>query len=264
MQNIKQSMQQTRAALNNKWPKVILVFCIVAAAFGMKSLFVSLVGFVFTQGMSSLATPLTSALSLFFIAFELFCFGPLYIGALRWLWQTVLGADEPLNTVFYYYETKRDYKKALEISFNFLWRIYGYLLLSGIPFAAMTMAKQLVSDSVYVSAALKIGVFFGWILFAILGGVLFVALISRHFLVLPISFSDDKIDAYDAFRLSSIMSKGRVSSVMYMVLRFIPLLLLCLLAVPIIWVVPYLAASVLRFAKGVIEEFTAAYTTLKN
>ena len=182
----------------------------------------------------------------------------------RWLWQTVLGADEPFDTVFYYYETKSDYKKAIEIGFNFLWRIYGYFILCSIPFTAMTMVRRLISGSLYFGVALKAGVFFGWILFAILGAVLFITLVSRHFLVLPVIFSDDNIDAFDAFRLSSIMSKGRVSSVMYMVLRFIPLFALCLLAIPIVWVVPYFVSSVLSFAKSSIEEIKAAYRAPQN
>ena len=264
MQIIKASMQQAKDSLKHKWHKVILVFCVVAAAFGMKALFVSLVSFIFSQGMSSLTVPLTAVISLLFIAFELFCFCPLYIGAVRWLWQTVLGADEPFDTVFYYYETKADYKKAIEIGFNFLWRIYGYFILCSIPFTAMTMVRRLISGSLYFGIALKAGAFFGWILFAILGAGLFITLVSRHFLVLPVIFSDDNIDAFDAFRLSSIMSKGRVSSVMYMVLRFIPLFALCLLAVPIVWVVPYFVASVLSFAKSSIEDIKAAYRAPQN
>ena len=262
MQSIKAAKENAKQTLKSKWHKVILVFCIVAATIGVKSLFVSLVYFIFSQGMSSIAASAALLISLVFIAFELFCCCPLYIGAARWLWQVVLGADEPFDTVFYYYETKSDYKKALEIGLGFVWRIYGYLILSSIPFVLMTMAKQLVFGSAYFGLAVEIAVFFGWILFAILGVVLFVTLVSRHFLTLPIIFTDDNIDSYDAFRLSSIMAKGKVSSVMYMVLKFIPLLLLCALAIPMVWVIPYFAASVLSFSKSVIEDFKTAYSTL--
>ena len=265
MQIIKASMQQAKDALKHKWHKAILVFCIVAAVLGTKSLLVSLVSFIFSQGMSSLyATVFTTVLGLAAVSVELFGFCPFYVGVARWLWQVVLGADEPFDTVFYSYETKSDYKKAIEISFNFIWRICGYFLLSGVPFIATTMAKNLVLSSAYFGTVIKTIVFFVWILFAVLGAVLFIILISRHFLVLPVIFSDDKLDIYDAFKLSSIIAKGKISSFMYMVLRFIPLLLLCALAIPMIWVLPYFATSILSYSKSVIDEFKSAYSRTEN
>ena len=156
MHKTKIAMQTAKATLKNKWHHVIAVFCISAAAIGVKFLFGSLATMMFSQNLSSSASVLVAtAITLVVTAMELFCFCPLYIGAFRWLWQIVGGADEPLDTLFYYYETKSDYKKAIEIGFNFLWRIYGYFLLCGLPFALATWSRGLIASTGYFRQVFK-------------------------------------------------------------------------------------------------------------
>lgn len=265
MHKTKIAMQTAKTTLKNKWHHVIAVFCIVAAALGVKLLFQSLVGMIFSQNLSSSASVLVATvITLVATALELFCFCPLYIGSLRWMWQTVAGADEPLDTLFYYYETKADYKKAIDIGFGFLWRIYGYFLICSLPFSVATWAKGLITNSGYFAKSVQNAVFMFWIILGVVGVILFIALIARHFLVLPVIFSDDKIDPFDAFCVSNAIAKGRVSSVLLMLLRFLPLILLCIFALPIVWVVPYFAASLLTYSRFSIVDYKMSAIRSQN
>lgn len=265
MQKTKNAMLSAKAALKGKWHHAILVFCIVAAALGVKMLFVSITTLVFSKSVSSFdSTLISTVITLVATALELFCFCPLYVGALKWLWQTICGADEPLDTLLYYYETKSDYIKGIEIGFNFLWRIYGYFLVCGLPFSAVTWARQLMMTSSMFGESVQTATHFFWIALGVAGGVLFIVLVARHFLVLPIIFTDDNIDVFDAFRVANVIAKGRFSYTLSLMIRFLPLALICVVALPIIWVVPYFAASLFVLSRFLITDYKSAVISVQN
>ncbi len=253
---VKSAKRMAKETLKGKWHKVILVFAVVAAAFCVKLTLSTVFNYIFIFEQSSASSNWIATFgNALIIAIELLGFVPLYMGAFRWLWNMLSGADEPMSTLFFYYDNLSDYKKSISLGFNFMLRILLWSIAALIPFVFF-MALCLASSSYESNFGMVtvIIVFFLTVLSAVFGIIFIIAKLCKYILAIPMIFADENLSVKDVFYLSKRIIKGKRAGLMLLVISFVGWLLLCLLAIPMIWVLPYFATSVLAYLRNIITE----------
>ena len=249
--------QTAKMALKNKWPSAICVFVVAAAVFAVRTMLASLLNMIFAFALSSPAGNwVLFGISTFLTVLDIFAFGPAYLGALRWFWQVSVGTYEPVFTVFYYYNDPSEYKKAIGVAFGVAWRGALYSIISFLPLGGVTALMMMMTASIQeFSPLLQTGMIYIWLLTAILGVLLVVTLFTKYFPLAGVLFSDESLTARRAFKVAKMISKGRRAGFMYLLLTLFGFIMMCVVAIPMLWVVPYLLTSYSVYSRYSITDF---------
>lgn len=263
MQKIKAVKHTAKTALKNKWPSAICVFAVAVAAFSARMLLATLLSMIFANQLSS---PIASFVSLGVNAFlqviDLFAVAPLYLGVLRWFWRLTAGAEESVYTLFYYYNSSAEYKKAIGVAFGFIWRYTLYSIICFLPMSAAIALQGLTAYApMQFSVVLTVLLLYAVVFTAILGVILLILLLSKIFPVAGVLFSDETLSARECFRIAKMISKGRRGGFMYLLLTFFGYMAMCVIAIPILWVAPYMLASFSVFTRYSITDFNLEYSS---
>lgn len=186
---------------------------------------------------------------------------PVGLGTAHWYYALVGGEAPPLGEVFRFFESFRDYRRALwyYIQFSaraFLWAVLFFLL----PFAlgtASVMFLQSAEGSRLRTSAATIGILFLCAL-TLLACILYCIFLFRYALVpyLLCGEGGDKLRVRDAFRLSVRYTKGYRSGLFLFSLSFIGWLLLIPFTFGLIFLYlgPYYNTAIAMYARYIIEK----------
>ncbi len=241
-----------RATLKGKWPEAIGVCAIAALPLIIWLMAIQLVSSVFVLHAQAISF-FTLAVS----AADIMCFSPLYLGLLRWFWQITSGVDEPVTTLFYYYRSKSAIFRSALIRLSMLWRVVLAAVICLTPYGIFKAAVGSLPDTLVQGSGNAHALSLVTAVIAALGILVLLLYLSRLYLAIPLLFCDGGLSIQNAFRLSSTISKGfRLSFFAMLVPGFLGWALLSLTAVPLIYTLPLLLASIMAFARHSITIFT--------
>ena len=242
--------------------KKILPQC--TAVTGIFCLF-SLLGVFFGQLFSlffpaSIRTEIILALS---AIFNIFLVTPLTLGIQRWAWRLTGGADDSLRTILYAFGDGEGYRRALGFSLRYNLRLYA-LQLAGLP--ALLLEKWDASSSttgvlsdVWGTAAPVLSA--AAALLELIGGIFCLWLTLRYFLAPYLLSNDETLSPAQALRLSFKMMSRRAGGLLGFFLSFIGWGLLCLLVLPVMYVLPLIWISGAIYARYLIADYNSFYMT---
>lgn len=262
------SVKQTaKELLKGRWPQLIGVTCIAASGYIVVLLAEQLLrmalggGQTLGQAVGShnlgglspavLLAELTAALLL------LFLWQPLYLGVQRWFWRLSGGADDTVGGVFHYFGSGRLYGRAVRFQLSLLLRI---LLTALVAFAPAILTYVLTLPGFYAAIGVRAPVVIAdlWSLpsgLAALGLIAFIPWALRYFLAAYLFINDPELSPWQAVSLSARVTRGSRAAYLGLLLSFIGWLLLCLLALPVLFVLPYMTAAGAVFARYAIHAY---------
>lgn len=257
--------------MRGKWPQLIAVCCIIVSVYLAVILVESTLQYalgdtipLFTAVLQQKIGKLTPAVLLceaLGLLLMLFIWGPLFLGAQRWFWRLSGGADDTVGGLFHYFGSPRLYGRA--VCFRFF--LYLRILLAGLVcFAPAILSCILVSPEFYAAIGLQTPMALAdlWSLpgiFAVLGLVAFIPWMLRYYLAAYLLINDPELPPWRALTLSCKVSRGSRAVYLGLLLTFIGWALLCLLALPVFFVLPYLMTALPVFARYAIDNYNVSF-----
>ena len=261
--------QAAKGLLHSKWPQLIAITFIFCSGYVILILVqqllqdilgvsLPLAGMLAGQRLSApspslLLCEIVSLILLFIL------WSPLQLGVQRWFWRLSGGADDTVGGVFHYFSTGRLYARALLFRLLYSLRL---LLIGLAAFLPAGVAYILTSPDFYAAMGVRAPVTITslWSLpgaLFLLGLIAFIAWSLRYFLAPYLLINDPDLSPRQALRLSVKASRGSRGAFFGFQLSFVGWLLLCLLALPILFVFPYMAAAKAVFMRYAIHGYNA-------
>ena len=184
---------------------------------------------------------------------SLFLVSPIWFGGIKWAYAVASGENSPIALVFYFYTSGKRYFHSIGIILSVFFRIFGYLIVSLLPACAMYSLAWFYQSSGYYSIYLYwVMLGFTWLLF-IVGLAYFIYACCKYYLVGFLFVENTSLKTTQLVRLSSCIMKGERFQLILLLICMVPLLVLCIVFIPIIFIVPYLSVELALFAKYQIE-----------
>lgn len=244
-----------KAFLKDKWPQAIGIGAILLSVLCFHIIVFSVIMQLFVNPLGNVAS-LVVALAVLLLIGQFFGV-PLVYGALRWFWFTVHGAEVPINEIFCYFSSGREYAKVISLSFRIFVRVLTILVLCYLPSIVITVARQPelynlfgVSMPYFVSSL--------WVLnnmLELFGTILSAILLLRYFAAPVLMINDANISPQEALHLSVIISKQVNGRTISFSLSFIGWGILSLLVVPLLYILPYFLVCYAAYCKHLIANY---------
>lgn len=254
----------TKTALHEKWPQVIGIGAILLSVLAIHFVLISIVATLLTGFVGELwATIIGLAVGLLVCQF----FGmPLIYGALRWFWFTVGDADVPLCEIFCYFSRGGEYLRALSLSFRVFVRIVTILFLCFLP-SLIVLAVRHPYTYDLLNFSMPYWASSIWALGNVLtafGTVLSAILLLRYFAAPILVINNPSITPQEALHLSVILSKNANGRTLGFILSFIGWGLLSLLAVPLLFTLPYFLGCYCVYCRFLIHHYNRTVSITSN
>lgn len=183
---------------------------------------------------------------------------PLSLGIMRWFFGLVHGKSAPITDVFHYYETVKDYWRAIWYDINVsircgLWSLLFYAVPGAILGASVYFLSGNRDATRQTIAVATSGVFLSVVLF-LLATLFYAACVSRYTLTPYLMGEDDEISVGKAIKLSIAYTKGFRFSLVWFGLSYIGWLLISIFFLPIFYVWPYYSTGIAMYARFIIEK----------
>lgn len=230
MNNIKNI---TKDNLKYIWPKALAAGGVIITAYAL-SMVLDSVLFI-SLGVNSIGN---AVIQLFNIVFYTFILNPLLFGVYYWFYYSLPGNNVSLSKCFYFFNSFKNYKRAINLSILTIIRTIGVQYVFSLPATILLNNGGLyASNSTYPE---YLAYFFS--LLSIAGTVLMIIQSLRYFAAPILLINDPSITAREALYLARAVSEYRKGHLFGFVMSFFGWFLLCILALPIIFVVPYYIA----------------------
>ena len=184
-----------------------------------------------------------------------FVMTPLQQGCARWFYRRTGGEQEPVSGVFFYFETAKSYFRSLGLYFQIGLRTFVWMLLPALPMAAtivfiMFYKRQLGGNLPNAVFAVVVILMVIW---AILLVILSIMISLRYFLAPYLLAEHPEQKAGQCIKNGVRMVKGHKAELFVFMLSFFGWALLCVLIVPIFYVLPYMHSSYAVYARYLIQ-----------
>lgn len=188
---------------------------------------------------------------------SVFLFAPLILGFLRYLWRVTSGITDNPVTVFHYFTDFRLYFKSLRLVFLLGVRIGLCYLIFLIPYFAL---QVITGTWIYEMFDVTIPL---WTLnlsnvITVLHYVAKVATVFacfKYYLAPMIFVADETIDTAEAVHMSTVIAKNTSLDFIFLVFSFLGWIILSLLALPLIYTLPYMFLSYLKHCSYAVDTF---------
>ncbi len=252
-----------RGALKHRWPEAITVSVVfIATLFLMIYMQVLLMSLFkieetwqpFGQTELSIYVQLASIfITLFAAVFSLLILAPLGFGVMRWFWNVTGGGQGRVGEIFYYFSSGKIYFKAFILSLRLLLRLAVGAVICFLPYNILGI---LTTPNLYYNLGIPMPMVMDSLsplvgFFYLCGIMAFLLWTGIYFLCYTVIFSEGGLTVTQIIRRTVKVSRGfRFNSVGF-ILSFFGWLLLSLLAVPVIFTLPYLLASLAVYGREV-------------
>lgn len=184
-----------------------------------------------------------------------FVMTPLQQGCARWFYRRTGGEQEPVSGVFFYFETAKSYFRSLGLYFQIGLRIFVWMLLPALPMAAtivfiMFYKRQLGGNLPNAVFAVVVILMVIW---AVLLVILSIMISLRYFLAPYLLAEHPEQKAGQCIKNGVHLVKGHKAELFGFMLSFFGWALLCVLIVPIFYVLPYMHSSYAVYARYLIQ-----------
>ncbi len=252
--------QNARRSLTARWGKTaagFLFLCGIAAlcillrslilqALGMSGKMISLNAGVLTISLPLIAVNLAAALVVMLLI------SPLSLGYLRMIYQMTAGEEPMLSVIF-------DPLRSVALTLRSIWEALLMLLMNigalsvcCMPGITAVFAARMLPGSTGSAAGCRIALLLLGILLIVIG-VLLAAMWTARFFAVGFLLADEDLGVIEAFKISRRISRGFTAEIFGMMLSFIPAAMLCILLIPVVFVVPYMIASFGLLARVLLD-----------
>ncbi len=259
----RQIRRDARRSLFSRWAKAAAGILFLAGIFAAFQLARGLIGwFLGTSGYALSWNRSTGTLTVdstqlmldgavFLLSEWILC--PLIIGYLGFIYQLTSGEEPALAAIFEPMQSVRGLLRSF--LFGIVMQGMGALAAAVccLPGGLVLWSVGMLSGSSGMAALLRIALGLLGLALLILGLLLAAAVMTRFIAAPFILAYDDRSGVLAALRLSARATKGFRGELLTMVLSFLPLMLLCILLVPMLFVVPYMAASCALFSRFLLD-----------
>ncbi len=252
-----------RGALKHRWPEAIIVSVVLIATLMLNTFMQYMLMSIFK--VKEVWTPFTptdlplysqfasAGITLFSAVFSFLVIFPLTFGVMRWFWAVTGGSSVSVGDIFYYFSCPKIFFKTLSLSI----RLYIMLVIGAIvcflPYILLGIAT---SPYLYDSLGVSMPIVMNGLLplvsfFELFGFLAFLMWISIYLLCYTVIFAEPDISSGEIIRRTVKVTKGFRFNTVGFFFSFFGWLLLSLLAVPLIFTVPYLLASFAVYGREV-------------
>ena len=252
-----------RGALKHRWPEAIIVSVVLIATLLLNTFMQYMLMSIFK--VKEVWTPFTPTdlpiysqfasvgITLFSAVFSFLVIFPLTFGVMRWFWAVTGGSSVSVGDIFYYFSCPKIFFKTLGLSI----RLYIMLVIGAIvcflPYILLGIAT---SPYLYDSLGVSMPIFMNGLLplvsfFKLFGFLALLMWISVYLMCYTVIFSEPELSAGKTISRTVKVTKGFRFNTVGFFFSFFGWLLLSLLAVPLIFTVPYLLASFAVYGREV-------------
>lgn len=255
-----------KTALCNNWGKAICIMLVFLAVWVLFALLESVIsvalGLQSFQQMFALEglppehlNTTQMLLSVAMLVLSFLVLAPLTTGMIQWYYRLTEGESEEISTIFSMFSTAKIYFKTLWLHLNLTVRVLCWtVLLTGpgalISWWGLRTLGRVTND---MGKALAVtGMFSGLVLLVL--GIIFLLILSTKYLLalfLYVESPDVKISA--AICASRHYTRGHRLELFAFFVSFLPWYLLCIILVPLLYVVPYLSCSMALYSRYLIQ-----------
>lgn len=236
--------------------KAILVSVIVIFCYLINNNIASL---FYLIGGDALATAI-------FLILNILMLSPVFFGALRYFWRLLCGvADSPLS-VFYYFNSKENYKKLLKIVFYLGIRAVILLLILHIPYFIVSLISNIkiyefldITTPLWTANLSNILAFLKSI--AIIGTVFFML---KYYLAPMLFVADENMDVNEALHMSEVVSKNTLFDFIYLTFSMLGWIILSLLFIPLIYTIPLFIMVYFTHCSYAVAEYNEHIKKINN
>ncbi len=252
-----------RSALKHRWPEAIVVSVVLMATLTLNTFMQLMLMSIFK--VKEVWTPFTPTdlplysqfasigITLFSAVFSFLVIFPLVFGVMRWFWFVTGGSSVSVVDIFYYFSTPKIFFKALGLSIRLYIRLVIGAVVCFLPYILVGVAT---SPYLYDRLGVSMPIVMNGLLplvsfFELFGFLAFLMWISIYLLCYTVIFSESEISSGEIIRRTVKITKGFRFNLIGFFFSFFGWLLLSLLAVPLIFTVPYLLASFAVYGREV-------------
>lgn len=173
-----------------------------------------------------------------------FLFSPVINGFIRAFYRNGYTQDMDLKDLFHYFEGGR-YMKTLGLNIRFILRMLIPVLLLYLPLIIYEIICSSVGGDFYGSIVYR-DFFF---LLSVLSAITTTLYSLKYFTVFTVCVENEDLSPQQVFNYSKYIMKNNTGSAAKLIFSFTPWLLLCLLILPMLYVIPYMTQSLCIAAK---------------
>lgn len=246
--------RNAKAALSNKWSSALAVSCMLLSSMAFFLVLLQLFMMLVPEQSNELLY--WAMLLVVFLVSQVFL-APVIFGCIRWFWFVSDGANLSVSSVFYFFESWNEYKRALLLSYFMFMRVMGVILLCFIPYAAILIIG---SPELYNSfdSGMPYWVSLVWVLSELavfFGIILSIALLLRFILAPVLMINDNNLSPKQALRMSVLVTKGAVFSFVGLTFSFVLWFIYGLLVLPLLFITPYYLCSFAVYCRNAIGRY---------
>lgn len=259
--------KNAKAVLEKNWLKAIVIILIIfflsVAISSLETAYRKALNFPeFTTSFDSMSAMqsflsrfagTTLLLSAVFAVFSFIMTTPLKLGQTEWYWRLTDKKPQGVEGVFAWFGSLRLFAKSLWLRINIYLRMLPwFLLIIAVPYAALFISGILLSSKVQIVLTFALILMVVSELMLAGGLFLFLYIASRYFLASYLLVEDNTRKVTSCVRDSIRYTRGQRGEIFTFWLSFAGWFMLCALALPALYVVPYFNASSVIYAKFII------------
>ena len=244
-----------KTSLQNKWAQAIGVGAILLSVFCLYIILLQLVNMPISAIFNEY-TSLFISIAIVVVSVQLFAM-PLLYGALRWFWFTSADANVPINEIFCYFSSGREYLRAFSLSFRIFVRSTAILLVCFLP-SLIIVAISSPDTYEMLNTSMPYWASSVWALgntLTFLGIIISFILLLRYFAAPILMINDPSITPNEALDLSVIITKNANGRTLSFVLSFFGWFLLSMLYIPLIFTLPYFLIAYAVYCRFLINHY---------
>lgn len=242
--------QQAREILKHNYPKAIIALLIMLLPLYMIDGTTTVISCAF---MNLIPESETAKLWIYSVGYPVefiagFLLSPVINGYIRAYYRCAYTKDMDLKDVFYYFENGR-YIEALSFNIRFILRMLIPTILLYLPLIAFEIISTNIGGDFYG------GVFYRdiYFLLAVLSTIAVTFYALKYFTVFTACVDKEELNLKNAVEYSKFIMKNQTGSAAKLILSFTPWLLLCMLILPMLYVIPYMTQSLCVAAKWMTQ-----------
>lgn len=237
---------QARGILKQNFVKAVMALLIVLIPYSIMDGTTTVISCLIPQFISDESTSMMLVYSIGYPVeiIMLFLFSPIINGYIRAHYKAAYTENIDLKDVFYHFGSGR-YFNALSLNIRFILRMFLPALILYSPLIAYVVICS-TSASEFSKTVLYYDCYF---ILAVLSTLTTTLYSLRYFTVFTVSADNPDFTPKEVFRYNKMIMKHRTGDAAKLIFSFTPWLLLCLLILPMLYVIPYMTQSLCVSAK---------------
>ena len=188
---------------------------------------------------------------------------PLIFGVMRWFWNVTGGGDPNINDIFCYFSTAKLFFKSLKISLGLFLRLIIGAVVCFLPYALIDI---FTSPDIYSAWNINMpSVMAGFrtltSTFELIGFIAFTLFMATFAPFYAIMYIEPELSAHSTLKRATVISRHNRWRFVGFVISFMGWFALCLLALPLIFVVRFFMGSLAIYGREAYRHATRSNST---